>query len=257
MPYVKLDKARIYYEIYGSGQPLVFVHPPVMGQLTFQSQRSLAKHYQVIFIDLFNSGKSTKHVSASEVEVPYLAQMINNVLTKMNIQSAVICGYSNGGSVATEFALTYPARTDGLILIGGFPEVSSFLLEKEFKLGIWAAKKELLALFALALPKAHFRSKREQKEMGKWIKRADANVLKDMYEAGKRYVATERLKQLSVPVLTIYGKRDLFSTPYIVYFLQEVKQIDVVIVSQVAHQVPTKTPEECNAIIHQWMVRHF
>ncbi|WP_062052010.1 alpha/beta fold hydrolase [Bacillus sp. JCM 19034] len=256
MPFVKHNNSRIYYEVHGSGQPLVFVHPPVMGHLTFRSQQPLSEHYQLIYIDLFNSGKSSHHVSENEVEVAYLAETIEAVLTKLTIQSAIICGYSNGCSVAIEFALTYSHKTDGLILLSGFPEVSTFFLDREFQVGIWAAKKEWMSLFAYVLTKNHFRSKREQDEMARWIKRADPHSLKEMYEAGKRYAATERLKQLTMPILVIYGKRDLFSAPYMIHFLQEIKEIEVVLVSKVAHQVPTRTPNECNTIIHQWIKRH-
>lgn len=253
MPYLKERHTELYYELHGSGTPIIFLHPPVMGHLTFRFQRPLEKHYQLIFIDLINSGRSTKENQA--VTISELAALVYSLTKKLHLQKVILCGYSNGGSIAQEFALTYPEKTAALILIGGFPEVSTFLLKRQFKVGMWAAKKKLLHLFAYILPLAHFESKQYQNEMAHFIRNADGETLKNIYEKGMNYVSTDRLDSLSVPLLLLYGEYDLYMRSYLFPFCQKVKDVEVVFVNEVAHQVPTKRPDECNTIIHNWIQR--
>lgn len=60
MPYFELpDKVKIYYERYGKGRPIVFIHPPLMGHVVFKYQIELIKKYEVIFYDCRGHGKST------------------------------------------------------------------------------------------------------------------------------------------------------------------------------------------------------
>ncbi len=224
-----------------------------MGIETFQYQRALAEEYQLIFLDLTDSGRSAKR--APQTSVTDFATLAHSLIKKLNVTSVIVCGYSNGGSTAQEFALLYPEVTKGVILIGGFPEVSSLLLEKEFDLGIWAAKNGLMNLFSFVLPTAHFRSEKDRKKMEFFIRRGDAVTLQKIYEQGKRYASTDRLKQITVPVLLIYGKRDAVAPLYTLMFYAELKELDVVFVEGVAHQVPTKRPGQCNVIIDSWIKR--
>ncbi|NEU30445.1 alpha/beta hydrolase [bacterium LRH843] len=253
MPYLTEGDVNIYYEVHGEGTPIIFLHPPVMGHLTFRFQRPLQEHYQLIYLDLIGSGRSTRSHPVSQVAD--LADLVHTLVEKLDLKNVILCGYSNGGSIAQDFALRYPERTAGLILIGGFPEVSSFLLKKEFELGIWAAGKQWMTLFSYVLPAAHFNSQESRREMAEFIKRADGETVKDTYESGIRYVSTDRLETLSVPLLLMYGKRDRYMMSYLLPFCQKVKDVEIVLISEVAHQVPTKRPEECNAIIHQWIKR--
>ncbi|UTW70825.1 alpha/beta hydrolase [Anaerobacillus sp. HL2] len=48
------------------------------------------------------------------------------------MEKIVVCGYSNGGSIAQEFALTYPDRVLGVILMGGSQKLIHFYLEMNF-----------------------------------------------------------------------------------------------------------------------------
>lgn len=253
MPYLTKPNLHLYYEVHGEGTPIVFIHPPVMGSETFRYQKKLAEQYQLIYIDLVDSGRSSKRTN--ETTVTDQAKMIHALVSKLDLPPVIVCGYSNGGSIAQEFALRYPKRTKGIILLGGFSEVSTFLLGAEFELGKWAAKKNMLNLISFGLPAAHFRSKHHQKEMAHFIKQSDGSTLQKIYEEGKQYVSTDRLKDIQVPVLLIYGKQDFVGRPYMVKFYKELKDLDIVLVDGVAHQVPTKRPDQCNTIIDGWIKR--
>ena len=61
MPFVEIDTNQyLYYEEYGQGIPIIFIHPPGMGNKVFHYQYDLSKHMRVIFPDLSGHGRSPR-----------------------------------------------------------------------------------------------------------------------------------------------------------------------------------------------------
>lgn len=248
------DSTAIYYETYGEGTPILFIHPPAMGHVTFKRQRPLAEDFQVITIDLRGNGRSEN--KAEKITMSLIVEDLLAVVNTLGISKVVVCGYSNGGSIAQEFALSYPERVSGVILFGGFSEVNSFLLKNEFRLGIYAAQFKLMKLMAFALGTAHTRSKLYQMELKDYVKKTDPEVLRHMYNEGLHYKSTDRLHQLNVPLLLVYGANDNYVQHYQKIFLEKVKSdIDIVYISKAKHQIPTKYSHEVNKVISNFVKR--
>lgn len=245
------DTTSIYYETNGEGTPILFIHPPAMGHVTFKEQRPLADHFQMITLDLRGNGRSTNQ--AEKITMQLIVEDLLTVINDIGVEKVVLCGYSNGGSIAQEFALTYPDRSLGVILCGGFSEVNSFLLANEFRLGIYAAQFKLMKLMSFALATAHTRSKLFQTELKDYVKKTDPEVLRHMYNEGLHYVSTDRLGQLTVPLLLVYGEKDHYVHHYQDIFRENVKDIDIVYISGVKHQVPTKKSYELNKVIYNFI----
>ncbi|WP_368503060.1 alpha/beta fold hydrolase [Alkalihalophilus sp. As8PL] len=254
MAYASYKGMNVFYEVRGRGIPLLFIHPPGMSRLTFRYQHSLSDTGQVVVLDLPGNGHSIDGVSRA-LSVGEQAECVRAVLKKIRAKKAVVIGYSTGGSVAQEFALRYPELTNGIVLIGGFPEVSSFLLDKEFKLGIWAAKKKWMSLIGYAVAKVHFKNKEHEKEMQRAMKEVDPDILSESYRFGHKYQSIERLNQVTMPLLLLYGKFDILTHNYIYDFVKRAHDVEVISIQGVLHQVPTKKYNECNHAIREWLKR--
>ncbi|MFD1735562.1 alpha/beta fold hydrolase [Bacillus salitolerans] len=241
----------IYYDRHGAGKPILFIHPPGMGLVTFNLQLPLSNKYQVIRMDLPGNGNSIPPFN--KITIPLLANSVIPVLNELKLEEVVICGYSNGGSIALEFALQYPERTAGIILIGGFPEVNSFLLQQEFQLGILTVKLGGLPLLAKVLGFAHGTTPDYKKEIEQYVLKSHPGSLYDMYVEGLKYTCTNRLYQIKSPLLLIYGAKDYYVHHYQYLFKERIKNTEVVYVSKSRHQIPTKHAAELNAIIHSFM----
>lgn len=254
MPYANHpDTTAIYYETYGTGTAILFIHPPAMGHVTFKRQRPLAEQFQVITIDLRGNGRSGN--KATKITMSLIVEDILAVINEIGVEKIVICGYSNGGSIAQEFALSYSERVAGLILCGGFSEVNSFLLKNEFRLGIYAAKFKLMKLMAFALANGHAKTKIFKMELKDYVKKTDPEVLMNMYNEGLHYKSTNRLHELTVPLLLVYGANDYYVHHYQKTFLKKVPDVDIVYISNAKHQLPTKNSLELNKIITNFMKR--
>lgn len=254
MPYVDGPfGAKLYYESLGSGVPIVFVHPPAMGHVAFMKQRPLGRHFRLIFFDMRGNGQST--AGRKKITIELLAKDIKTLLDKLGIRKAVLFGYSSGGSVVLQFALTYPERTLGLILSGAFPHVATFLLKNEFRLGMTAIQMNALPALARVIAAAHFPTTEKQNIacLKKYILRADPDVVCQMYAAGLRYDCAHRLREISVPVLLMYGGREFYIHRYWRSFYGKVKNLDVVFINKATHELPTKCAAECNAIVTKFI----
>ncbi|MFE7061258.1 alpha/beta fold hydrolase [Sutcliffiella sp. NPDC057660] len=253
MPYATTrDNVDIYYRLIGSGSlTLVFIHPPGMGHITFTQQLSLAKRYRLLLLDLRGNGKSGSN--QKKIHFPLLAQDIYDVCQQLELNRLILIGYSNGASIAMEFAITYPSLAKGLILVGAFPKVNSSLLFGEFLLGILAAKLHAVPLLAKVIGNAHAYTKEFGMELETYINKTDANILSQMYQEGMRYDCTTRIADIKAPILLVYGQRDYYVHHYQNEFKSFHPETQVIYIGKAKHQVPTKFPDEFNAVVHSFI----
>jgi pimeloyl-ACP methyl ester carboxylesterase len=112
-----------YYERYGSGPPLILIPPGGSHTGTWRFNiGALSRSHEVWTFDLPGSGYSGKPPTFPYTHRSY-AEFVRAFMTTMGIPKAVVGGWSLGGTVALEFALDFPERTAGLVLIdaGGYP----------------------------------------------------------------------------------------------------------------------------------------
>ncbi len=250
------QKAAIYFEKEGEGIPLLFVHPPSMGHVTFRRQKNrLSESYQVITMDCRGNGRSG--IDEQPLTMSVLADDVIRVLDEANVNSAYLCGYSNGGSIVQEAAIRYPNRVRGIILLGGFPEVNSFLLRNEFKLGILATRAKQMNVVSNVLAVAHERNQRNKRELSNYVRLTPASVLEKYYRIGLEYTATKRLHKITCPLLLMYGTRDDYVHHYRHLFTENVTgEVEVVLIDDVGHQLPTKKSSAVHEIIKTFIGTH-
>ncbi|THD15630.1 hydrolase [Anoxybacillus ayderensis] len=241
----------LYYETIGSGTPIVFVHPPGMGSVTFhRQQRELSSSFQVVTYDLRGNGKSGK--GNKPITMDMLASDLHELFNHLQIKEAIVCGYSNGGSIAQHFALQYPHQVKALILIGGFSEVCTPLLYGEFLMGIYAVKWHGLSFLANVLGRSHGITKEEQQMIANYVRLSDRKRLYEMYVTGLHYRSTDRLHELRCPLLLIYGSCDYYVHAYGRLFQQHAPDVRIVYVDGARHQIPTKHDAELHLIIRSY-----
>ena len=100
-------------------QALVFIHGWACSAKFWRlQQKSLARVYDLIFVDLPGHGKSeSRNRTWSMAE---FARDVLTVLETIGIESWVVAGHSMGGAVALELALLEPAHTKAVIGVDSF-----------------------------------------------------------------------------------------------------------------------------------------
>ncbi|WP_265130947.1 alpha/beta fold hydrolase [Chryseobacterium oranimense] len=130
--YAPVNGIKVYYEVYGEGQPVVLLHGAFMtidmnwGQLIPE----LSKNRKVIAVELQGHG----HTPFSERKLSHtaLAGDVAGVMDYLKIDKADVVGYSFGGAIAYQFAIQSPRKLNKLVIIsaayksaGWIPQVSS------------------------------------------------------------------------------------------------------------------------------------
>ncbi|MEP7293986.1 MAG: alpha/beta hydrolase [Chloroflexota bacterium] len=127
--YASVNDLEMYYEIHGTGAPLVVVHGSFMSTGTMSGLvQPLAATRQVIAVDLQAHGRTADR----DLPLNY-AQMADDVaalLDVIGVGKADVFGYSMGGAVAQQVAIRHPERVNKLVLLstafsldGWYPEV--------------------------------------------------------------------------------------------------------------------------------------
>ena len=112
---------QLHFRESGHGRPIVILHG-LFGSLDnwLGVAPKLASNFRVFLLDLRNHGQSPH---ADAMSYPLMAGDVAEFLDAHQLASAVIMGHSLGGKVAMQFALTFPARTETLIVADMAPRV--------------------------------------------------------------------------------------------------------------------------------------
>ncbi|MFD2707092.1 alpha/beta fold hydrolase [Salibacterium lacus] len=252
MPFFISQGHKLHYEVKGKGLPIFFIHPPAMGSAAFYHQRKLAHDFKVILMDARGHGFS--QAGRETLTISEWAEDLHNLADVLGLDRVLLCGYSSGGSVALDFAIRWPERTAGAALAGGFPEVRTTLLHREFEIGMWITEKGWMGLLAGMLSIGNATQSGHRERIAAAVKRSSAPLVRSLYESGLHYSCTAALPSLSRPLLLLYGSRDWYVHYYQYIFYKYAVQApkDIVMVHGVGHQIPTLQPASYNAAVAQF-----
>jgi|GEM_PF-562854 len=119
MPFLHVNGTSLYYEMHGSGTPLVFVHSHGFSHEMFfpQVHYFCKQGYQVILVDLRGNGQSGKLGTAVDDIVKQQCEDLKMMLEQWGISSAVFVGAADGGVLVQQFAMAYPERVSAIVLV--------------------------------------------------------------------------------------------------------------------------------------------
>ncbi|HEY6777689.1 MAG TPA: alpha/beta hydrolase, partial [Thermoleophilaceae bacterium] len=119
--YVERDGVRLFYEVYGSGEPTVLLLPTwsIMHSRHWKAQIPyLARHFRVVTFDGRGNGRSDRPRGVgSYVESKFAADALA-VMEATATERAVLVGLSCGALWATLIAADHPERTIAVVYIG-------------------------------------------------------------------------------------------------------------------------------------------
>lgn len=114
--YADVNGIRLYYEIHGTGTPLILLHGGLGAIEMFgPNLPALAKGRQVIAVDLQGHGRT------ADIDRPFsLALMADDIaalVKHLGIARADVMGYSLGGGVALQTAIRHPELVHRLVVV--------------------------------------------------------------------------------------------------------------------------------------------
>ncbi len=253
--FVEVNGARLFVEQAGSGEAVVLIHGFSLDLRMWQDQfETLARRFRVIRYDLRGFGRSSLPTS-----MPYShAADLKALLDVLHIQKAHLVGLSLGGSIALNFALSYPERLDRLVLadsvLGGY--VMSAGWDASVK-PVWDAGRQgdvatarrlwmANPLFAPALSNDHSRLCLNQivTEYSGW------HWTHHDPEQDPNYPAFQHLGTIRAKTLVIVGERDLLDFKAIAELLRKnIPTAEKVVLPGAGHMANMEAPGKFNSIL--------
>lgn len=122
--HANVNGVNIYYEVYGEGEPLVFLHGFAMSHEMWNDWiEDMSQNHKLFLVDLRGRGRSTNpsnHFTHKES-----AKDIYGLMDALQIETFKAIGFSSGGMILTHMAAMDPTRIEAMVLIGStsyFPE---------------------------------------------------------------------------------------------------------------------------------------
>jgi len=201
----KINGIRMYYEIQGTGRPLVLIHGGGSTiNSTFERMRPLlAKTHMTIAMELQAHGRTTDRNAPESFEQD--ADDVAELLKQLHIDSADFLGFSNGGQTAFELALKHPTMVNKLIL------ASAFFKRDAVPAGFWnGMQKATFNDMPQALKDAFLKVNNNQAALLNMFQK-DAHRMQTFKEW-----SDADIQSIKAPTLFIIGDQDVVSTTHAV-----------------------------------------
>lgn len=114
--YANVNGIELYYQIHGTGKPLILLHGGLgAGDMFGSNLTELAKHRRVIAPDLQGHGRTAD--IDRRFTIRDMAEDIAALIQHLELGKVDIAGYSLGGIVSLQLAIRHPELVDRLVLV--------------------------------------------------------------------------------------------------------------------------------------------
>ena len=197
--YHNVGDAKIYYETYGTGAPLLLLHGGLFGSIAEFEKfiPKLSNHFRVIAISTRGHDKS--EIGTKPFSYKQFADDAIDIIHQTSKQPVVILGFSDGAITAYNIAAQKPELVSKMVVIGGGLSTSDYQPE-----GLkWVHDFDGLKLS----PKFIADKKANMPEPDRWLE--FTSQLKQAW-LQKSFVAESKVSNILTPTLIIGGDKDDF-----------------------------------------------
>jgi pimeloyl-ACP methyl ester carboxylesterase len=129
--YFDSDGEKLYYEIYGKGDPVLLLHGGVFGYISEFEMLipRLAENHMVICLATRGHGKS--EIGHEPFTYSQRARDAYNLIRHLNLTSVKVVGFSDGGFAALEMAADYPEAVNKVVAMGVGDHSEKYKTEEE------------------------------------------------------------------------------------------------------------------------------
>jgi pimeloyl-ACP methyl ester carboxylesterase len=267
MPTKTANNINIYYEIHGSGAPLVLISGLGYNQWQWHKMvPGLAEHFQVITFD--NRGVGQTDAPAGPYSAALLAADTVGLLRELGLPKAHVMGHSMGGFIAQEMALSYPEMVDKLILAStNFGGPRHQPITQEAMAVLMDVTSDPVTRFknGLVVSTAPGWSENNAAMIDEWLQWRVANPINPVaYQAqmaiglgllSEAACFEHRLADIQSPTLILFGAHDKVVPPGNADLLAaKIPHSTVHILPNAGHFFPIETPEEANEAVVKFLI---
>lgn len=227
---------KMYYEIYGEGEPLLIIHGNGGSINNFLYQIPyFSKEYKVIVADSRAQGKSTDNGDSLSYEM--MTDDLNALLDSLNLQSCYVIGWSDGGINGLLLAIRHPDKVKKLAVTGAnlWPDTSAvdlYAYNWAMNFNNRLSKQQQIPKVKHDLKLAHLLS----------------------YEP---HITLEQLHTIKCPTLIIGGDHDVIRPQHTMLIAQNIPKSYLWILPNSGHSTPIFYKEEFNKAVSDFFKKPY
>lgn len=266
MPHFDTAGVSLYFELTGSGPPLVLVHGFACGLRMWDPQvQALARSFRVVTYDVRGHGSSEAPSDPAAYSPSICVDDLRALLDHLEIGRAAVGGLSMGGNIALHFALTHPERLTALIVAdtgSGSDGTSDFAAGVERMAA--ALERDGIQAFADAalLTPAFGRYAKQGPEPERLIRsclmahpaRGLAHTARGVVTRRPSiYTLASALRSLSIPTLLIVGEHDGPCVDVHRFMADTIPGAHHMVIPGAGHLSNLEAPDEFNRAIENFL----
>jgi pimeloyl-ACP methyl ester carboxylesterase len=218
VPTLVTDQGIIHYETYGRGRPVILLHGWLGSWALWRDTiEVLGKEFRTYALDFFGFGDSIDRSKSVSVDV--YVDLVNQFMERLGIVKAPLIGHSMGGTVSLGVASRYPQRVVKVAVIGSPITGASLnpflkLSGNRFIANIVYTVPVIKDGFIFGLTRL---GANDGVALHRMVKEDASKVSSDAFFQSigtlHRTDMTPKLAEIKVPILGIYGRKDIIVSP--------------------------------------------
>lgn len=208
MSVVILDNSLVHYEVFGRGQPVIFLHSWVGSWRYFVPiMEMISDRYRTYAIDFWGFGDSDR--SRKNHSIPEYVDQLTRFLRELGIAKANLVGHGLGGAVAVRAATERPEQFIKVVATST-PVVGEALsaIVKPGTLARLLGRNNALEVWLKLLKQMEVKDDVTMAEVIDDTSRSVPNVVERVLDGLTTMDLRSDLGRLEVPTLGVYSERD-------------------------------------------------
>ncbi|MCP5062426.1 MAG: alpha/beta hydrolase [Ignavibacteriae bacterium] len=238
--YVDINGTQIYYEEYGTGEPMLLIHGNGASINAMGNQIDYFKtKYRVIIADSRGHGKS--ELKTDSLTYIQMAKDYAGLANHLNLDSLNIVGWSDGGIIGLLLGIHHPSKAKKIVTMGA------------------NLRPDSNAVYSWAVNEV-----RKQRQFVKF-KIEESDTTKD-WELQKQLlsllgdqpnISFSDLSKIKSPVLIMAGDKDIIREEHTVKIYQNIPNAQLCIMPGETHFTPASNPELFNSVVEKFIENPF
>jgi pimeloyl-ACP methyl ester carboxylesterase len=226
------DGVRLYYEVYGAGEPLLVVHGNGGSIADLGAQIAhFRKRYRVIAMDSRDQGKSAD--SADKITYEKMTDDLAALLDHLKVGPVNVLGWSDGGIEALLLGIRHPAKVKKIAAMAANLTPN----EDAFRPEVLALIKQMMADVPAA-ERDTPQGRRSLKVTGMMLEEPN--------------IPLQALEAIAAPTLVLASDHDVIRDEHTVAIYHHIPNSQLVIFPNATHMIPFDDPATFNAAVERF-----
>ncbi|OXB02803.1 alpha/beta fold hydrolase [Flavobacterium pectinovorum] len=238
--FTEINGAKIYYEEYGKGEPLLLIHGNGGSIESMGNQIDYFKSkYRVIVAD--NRGQGKSELKTDSLTYVQITNDIEELVNRLKLDSISIIGWSDGGIVGLQMGISGKSKIKKIVAMG------ANLRPDATAVNSWATN-DVQNMRKMIVSKIKAKDTSENWNLQKQL----AGLLVDQPN-----IATKDLSKIKAKVLIIAGDKDIIKNEHSVEIFENIPKAQLCIMPGETHFAPASSPEVFNALANKFLSEPF